>query len=83
MGAAGRARFEAVYDARVTTRQLLDVLTEARARFSTIGSGMTNLVGQPRKVCARGASFHPGGLITPCGGESGFCLGAVLARSTK
>ncbi len=36
MGASGRARFEAIYDARVTTGQLLDVLTEARARFSTM-----------------------------------------------
>jgi glycosyltransferase involved in cell wall biosynthesis len=36
MGAAGRARFEAVYDARVTTRRLLDVLTEARDRFSVM-----------------------------------------------
>jgi glycosyltransferase involved in cell wall biosynthesis len=36
MGAAGRARFEEVYDARVTTRQLLDVLTEARDRFSVM-----------------------------------------------
>jgi glycosyltransferase involved in cell wall biosynthesis len=33
MGAAGRARFEELYDARITTRQLLDVLTEARERF--------------------------------------------------
>jgi glycosyltransferase involved in cell wall biosynthesis len=36
MGAAGRARFDAVYDARVTTRQLLDVLTDARARYSAM-----------------------------------------------
>jgi alpha-maltose-1-phosphate synthase len=36
MGVAGRARFERVYDARVTTRQLLDVLTEARERFSVM-----------------------------------------------
>ena len=36
MGAAGRARLEAVYDARVTTRQLLDVLTEARERFPSL-----------------------------------------------
>ena len=34
MGAAGRARVEAVYDARVTTRQLLEALVEARARFA-------------------------------------------------
>ena len=34
MGAAGRDRFEQVYDARITTRQLLDVLTEARHRHS-------------------------------------------------
>ena len=33
-GRAGAVR--AVYDARVTTRQLLDVLTEARERFSTL-----------------------------------------------
>jgi glycosyltransferase involved in cell wall biosynthesis len=36
MGSAGRARVERVYDARVTTRQLLDVLTEARDRFSNL-----------------------------------------------
>ncbi|MGZ4756574.1 MAG: glycosyltransferase family 4 protein, partial [Acidimicrobiia bacterium] len=36
MGAAGRARFDQVYDARVTTRRLLDVLTEARERFSVM-----------------------------------------------
>jgi glycosyltransferase involved in cell wall biosynthesis len=30
MGAAGRDHFDDVYDARITTRQLLDVLTEAR-----------------------------------------------------
>lgn len=36
MGAAGRARCEEVYDARVTTRQLLDVLTEARERASVL-----------------------------------------------
>jgi starch synthase len=36
MGAAGRDRFDAVYDARVTTRQLLDVLTEARERHSVV-----------------------------------------------
>ncbi len=34
MGSAGRDRFEQVYDARITTRQLLDVLTEARHRHS-------------------------------------------------
>jgi glycosyltransferase involved in cell wall biosynthesis len=33
MGAAGRARVEEIYDARVTTRRLLDVLTEARDRY--------------------------------------------------
>lgn len=36
MGAAGRARFEELYDARLTTRQLLDVLVEARERFSSL-----------------------------------------------
>ncbi|MGZ4689738.1 MAG: glycosyltransferase family 4 protein [Acidimicrobiia bacterium] len=36
MGAAGRARFDEFYDARVTTRRLLDVLTEARERFSVM-----------------------------------------------
>jgi glycosyltransferase involved in cell wall biosynthesis len=34
MGAQGRAAVEARYDARLTTSQLLDVLGEARARFS-------------------------------------------------
>jgi glycosyltransferase involved in cell wall biosynthesis len=33
MGAAGRARTARVYDARVTTSRLLEVLTEARDRF--------------------------------------------------
>jgi starch synthase len=36
MGAAGRARVEQIYDARVTTSRLLDVLTEARGRFSNL-----------------------------------------------
>jgi len=36
MGVAGRARFEAVYDARVTTAALLEVLTDARERFSAM-----------------------------------------------
>jgi glycosyltransferase involved in cell wall biosynthesis len=33
MGAAGRARVEARFDARITTLRLLDVLTEARDRY--------------------------------------------------
>lgn len=33
MGAAGRARTERLYDARVTTGALLDVFTEARVRY--------------------------------------------------
>ncbi len=43
MGAAGRARFEALYDARITTRQLLDVLTEARERFAALVPSEANL----------------------------------------
>ncbi len=35
MGAAGRARALARFDARVTTAALLDVIVEARARFAT------------------------------------------------
>lgn len=38
MGRAARARFEAVYDARRTTRQLLDVLTEAREAFPAVAA---------------------------------------------
>jgi glycosyltransferase involved in cell wall biosynthesis len=34
MGAAGRARVEARFDARRTTRDLLEVLGEARQRFT-------------------------------------------------
>lgn len=36
MGAAGRARTERLYDARVTTGQLLDVFAEARDRFPSL-----------------------------------------------
>jgi glycosyltransferase involved in cell wall biosynthesis len=43
MGAAGRARFEELYDARITTRHLLDVLTEARERFAALVPARTDL----------------------------------------
>ncbi len=42
MGAAGRRRFMETYDAATTTRDLIEVLGEARSRHATVGAGRSS-----------------------------------------